>query len=43
MCFKPLSKGRRINLHDGGFGQGVGAHELVIGRMEADRDDTDFA
>jgi hypothetical protein len=30
-------------LHDSGFGEGVGADEFVVGRMEGHDDDTDFA
>jgi hypothetical protein len=30
-------------LHNGGFGEGVGADEFVVGGMEFYADDTDFA
>jgi len=30
-------------LDNGGFGEGVGADKFVVGRMERDDDDTDFA
>jgi len=43
MRLEPRAEGRGVNLHDGGAGQGVGAHELVIGRVEGDGDDADFA
>ena len=39
----PLPEGRRIDLDHGGFGQGVGTDEFVVGRMVGDGDDTDFA
>ena len=32
-----------IDLHDGRFGQGIRAHELVVGRVEDDADDAHFA
>jgi hypothetical protein len=43
MCFVPLSEWGSINLNDGGSGEGIGADEFVIGRMESDNDDTDFS
>ena len=43
MRLVPLSKGRRVDLHDGGFGQRVGAHELVVRRVEGHDDDAHFA
>jgi hypothetical protein len=39
----PLTEGGGINLDDGGFGQGVGADQLVVGRMVGDDDDTSLA
>ena len=43
MRLPPLPEGVSIDLHHGGFGQGVRADEFVIGRMEGDADDADFA
>lgn len=39
----PLTEGRGIDLDDGGLGEGVGAHQLVVGRVVDDTDDTDLA
>lgn len=39
----PLAEGRGVDLHDGALGQGVGADEFVVRRMEGDGDDADFA
>jgi hypothetical protein len=39
----PLTEGGGIDLDDGGAGQGVGADELVVGRVEGDTDDADLA
>ena len=36
----PLSERGGVDLDDGGFSQGVGSDELVVGRMEGDGDDT---
>src|SRR4051812_47160914 len=43
MCLIPLSEWSSIDLYDGGFGEGVGSDELVVGGMESDNDDTDLA
>lgn len=43
VCLVPLPERRRVDLHHRGLGQGVCAHELVVGRMEGDDDDTHFA
>lgn len=39
----PLAEGVGVDLDDGGLGEGVGAHELVVGGVEGDGDDTHFA
>lgn len=39
----PLTERSGINLDDGGLGQGVGADQLVVGRMEGDGNDADLA
>lgn len=39
----PLSEWGGIDLDDGGLGEGVGADQLVVRRVESDGDDTDFA
>jgi hypothetical protein len=39
----PLTEGRGVDLDDGGLGQGVGADQLVVGRVEGDGDDADLA
>ena len=39
----PLSKGRGIDLYDSGLGQSIGAHKLVIRRVEGDDNDAHFA
>lgn len=39
----PLTEGGGIDLDDGGLGQGVGADQLVVGRVEGDGDDADLA
>ena len=43
VCFVPLSERRGVDLDDGGLGQGVGADQLIVARVESDDDDTDFA
>ena len=43
VCLVPLPEGRGVDLHDGALGEGVGADELVVGRVEGDGNDTDFA
>jgi hypothetical protein len=39
----PLTEWGGIDLDDGGLGEGVGADQLVVRRVESDGDDTDFA
>lgn len=39
----PLTEGSGIDLDDGGLGQGVGADQLVVGRVVGDTDDTGLA
>lgn len=39
----PLAEGGGVDLDDGGAGQGVGADELVVGRVEGDTDNADLA
>lgn len=39
----PLTKGRGVDLDDGGLGQGVGADELVVGGVVGDANDTGLA
>lgn len=39
----PLTERRGVDLDDGGLGQGVGADELVVGRVVGDGDDTGLA
>jgi hypothetical protein len=39
----PLTEGSGIDLDDGGLGQGVGADQLVVGRVVGDADDTGLA
>jgi len=43
VCLIPLSEGSRIDLDNGGAGQGVGTDELVVGRVEDDTDNTGLA
>lgn len=43
MSLIPLSEGGRIDLNDGGAGQGVGSNEFVVGWVEDDTDDTSLA
>jgi hypothetical protein len=43
VCFVPGSEGSSIDLHNGGFGEGVGADEFVVGRVVGHDNDTDFA
>ena len=38
MGFIPLTEGSGIDLHDGGFGEGVGSDEFVVGWMESHHD-----
>jgi hypothetical protein len=38
-----LAERSGIDLDDGGLGEGVGADQLVVRRVESDGDDTDFA
>ena len=42
VCLVPLTERVGVDLYNGCFGQGVGADELVIRRVEGDGDDTDF-
>lgn len=39
----PLAERNGVDLDDGGTGQGVGADQLVVGRVESDGDDADLA
>jgi hypothetical protein len=39
----PLSEGSGINLNDGALGEGVGSHQLVVGRVVGDGNDTGLA
>lgn len=39
----PLAEGGGVDLDDGGLGQGVGADELVVGRVVGDGDDARLA
>ena len=39
----PLAEGSGVDLDDGGLGQGVGADQLVVGRVVGDDDDTGLA
>lgn len=39
----PLTKRRGVDLHNGGFGEGVGADEFVVRGMIGHGDDTHFA
>lgn len=43
VCLVPLSERRSVDLDNGGFGECVCSDKLVVGRMEGDTDDTDFA
>lgn len=43
MCLVPGSEGGSVDLHDRGFGQGVCAHEFVVGRVVGHDDDADLA
>lgn len=43
MCFVPLSEWGSIDLNYCGSGKGIGTDEFVVGRVEGDDDDTDFA
>lgn len=43
MCLVPLSEGGGIDLDDGGFGEGVGSDQLVVGGVVGDNDHTDLA
>lgn len=42
MCFIPLSEWGSVDLNDGGFGEGVGADQFVVGGMVGHDDHTDF-
>src|ERR1700684_2562996 len=39
----PGAEGRGVDLDDGGLGQGVCAHKLVVGRVVDDADDASLA
>lgn len=39
----PLPERRRVDLHDGRLGQGVGTDQFVVGRVVGDSDDTGLA
>jgi hypothetical protein len=43
MCLVPLPERRRVDLDHRALGQSICAHELIIGRMEGDADDTSLA
>ena len=43
MCFVPLTEGCGVDLHNGGFGEGIGADEFVVRGMVGHGDDTHFA
>lgn len=43
MCFVPLSEGRSVDLDNGGFRKGIGAHKFVVGGMERHIEDANFA
>ena len=43
VCLIPLSERSSIDVDDGGFGEGVGSDEFVVGRMESDDNYTDLA
>lgn len=43
MGLVPLTERSGINLDDGGLGEGVGADQLVVGRVEGHNDDTGLA
>ena len=43
MGFVPLAEGGGVDLDHGGFGEGVGAHEFVVGGVEGHHDDAHFA
>ncbi len=43
MCLVPLSEGSSIDLDNCRSGEGVCSDEFVVGRMESDDNDTDFA
>ena len=43
MGLVPLAEGRGVDLDDGRLGQGVGADQLVVGRVVGDNDDTGLA
>lgn len=43
VCLVPLPEGGGVDLDDGAAGQGVGADELVVGRVVRDHDDTRLA
>ena len=43
MRLVPLAERSGVDLYNGGFGKGVGAHKFVVRGMEGYRDDADFA
>lgn len=43
MCLIPLTEGVGIDLDHGSLGKSVRADEFVVGRVEGDGNDTDFA
>ncbi len=43
MRLVPLSEGGGVDLHHGGSGEGVGADELIVGRVEGHDDHSHFA
>lgn len=40
VCFVPLTERCRVNLDDGVLDEGVRSHQLVVGRVVDDVDDT---
>ena len=43
MSLVPLSEGRGVDLNNGGLGERLGTHELVVARVVDDVDDTGLA
>ena len=43
MCLVPLAERSGVDLHNGGFSEGVGADEFVVRRVERHGYDTNFA